>query len=82
MTDEEWLEFSAEIWFCVFLHPSKKMGKRRRDRAMKRLQEQHPDIHRALWSLVGKKLDAVLDSLPKRGTLKELAEAGDEVERP
>ena len=82
MTDEEWLEFSAEVWFCVFLHHSKKMGKRRRDRAMKSLQEHYPDIHQALWSLVGKKLDAVLDSLPKHCTLKELAEAGDEVERP
>src|SRR3990167_10129389 len=64
MTNEEWLEFSAEIWFCVFLHPSKKMGKRRRDRAMKRLQEQHPDIHQALWSLRSEEHTSELQSQP------------------
>ena len=80
MTDAEWLELLAEMWFCVFLHPSKKMGQRRRIRAMKSLQEQHPDIHQALWSLVGRKLDTVIDNF--HGTLEELAEAGDEVERP
>ena len=67
MTEDEWMEVTAELWFCGELYPFPGIKRRRRLlRVWKDMKAKYPDEHRKVWELIEAKLDAVLASISER----------------
>ena len=65
MTEDEWMEVVAELWFCEELYPFPGTKRKRRlHRIWKEMKDKYPEDHEKTWKLIGAKLDAVLSSIP------------------
>jgi hypothetical protein len=72
VNEDEWIELVAEFLFTNFSYPAgQKTARRRFVRAWKDLPD---DIRERIHSRQLEKFEAVIASMPKAGTLEELAE--------